>query len=57
LNSDFTFCDFQGKPKKTKAAVTVEMEASENPALDCVQADPMLVCTAFKKNRFYLFSK
>jgi len=33
------------------------MEASENPALDCVQADPMLVCTAFKKNRFYLFSK
>lgn len=48
---------FQGKPKRSKAAVTVEMEASENPTLDNSQADPVLVCTAFKKNRFYLFSR
>ncbi|CAB3378664.1 Hypothetical predicted protein [Cloeon dipterum] len=47
---------YQGKPKKSKAAVTFEMEASENPTLDNAQTDPMLVCTAFKKNRFYLFS-
>ncbi|XP_059486508.1 peptidylprolyl isomerase domain and WD repeat-containing protein 1 [Neocloeon triangulifer] len=51
------FALFQGKPRRVKAAVTVEMEASENPTLDNAQADPMLVCTAFKKNRFYLFSR
>lgn len=48
---------FQGRPRKTKAAVTVEMEASENPTLDSVTSDPTLFCTAFKKNRFYMFTR
>lgn len=47
---------YQGIPNKTKAAVTIEMEASDNPALDNISIDPTLFCTAFKKNRFYLFS-
>lgn len=48
---------FQGKVKKNKGALTMEMEASENPALDSAQADPTLVATAFRKNRFYLFTR
>ena len=48
---------FQGAPSKTQAAVTVEMEASENPKLQPVPTDPCLFCTAFKKNRFYTFSR
>ncbi|KAJ8872192.1 hypothetical protein PR048_025794 [Dryococelus australis] len=48
---------FQGRARRTKAAVTVEMEASENPTLDSVQSDPTLFCTAFKKNRFYMFTR
>ncbi|KAL9951874.1 hypothetical protein ACROYT_G044613 [Oculina patagonica] len=46
----------QGKAKKTKVAVTMEMEASENPSLQTTGPDPMLFCTASKKNRFYVFS-
>lgn len=46
----------QGKPKKAKAAVTMEMEASENPSLQSGGPDPMLFSTASKKNRFYVFS-
>ncbi|PSN40014.1 Peptidylprolyl isomerase domain and WD repeat-containing protein 1 [Blattella germanica] len=48
---------FQGRARKSKAAVTVEMEASENPTLDSVRSDPTLFCTAFKKNRFYMFTR
>ncbi|XP_026279574.1 peptidylprolyl isomerase domain and WD repeat-containing protein 1 [Frankliniella occidentalis] len=48
---------FQGRARRTKAAVTVELEASENPTLDNVQSDPTLFCTAHKKNRFYLFTR
>ena len=33
-----------------------EMEASENPSLQSGGPDPMLFCTASKKNRFYVFS-
>ncbi len=33
-----------------------EMEASENPSLQTTGPDPMLFCTASKKNRFYVFS-
>lgn len=47
---------YQGIPNKSKAAVTIDMEASDNPALDNIASDPTLFCTAFKKNRFYLFS-
>jgi len=48
---------FQGRARKSKAAITVEMEASENPTLDSVRSDPILFCTAFKKNRFYVFTR
>ncbi|XP_064088885.1 peptidylprolyl isomerase domain and WD repeat-containing protein 1-like isoform X3 [Macrobrachium nipponense] len=48
---------FQGKVKKNKGTITMEMEASDNPALDSVKADPTLVATAFRKNRFYLFTR
>ncbi|XP_015916004.1 peptidylprolyl isomerase domain and WD repeat-containing protein 1 [Parasteatoda tepidariorum] len=47
---------YQGIPNKSKAAITVEMTASENPALQNISSDPTLFCTAFKKNRFYLFT-
>lgn len=48
---------FAGSAKKSKAAVTFEIEASNNPTLDAIKPDPTLVCTAYKKSRFYLFSK
>lgn len=39
---------FQGKGKKSKAAITLEQEASENPALQSTTNDPTLFCTAYK---------
>ena len=48
---------FQGTANKPKAAITMEMKASENPTLTGIKFDPTLFCTAFKKNRFYLFTK
>lgn len=48
---------YQGKPKRTTAATTIEQEASENPALQNLQTDPTVFCTAFKKQRFYVYSK
>ncbi|XP_050432168.1 peptidylprolyl isomerase domain and WD repeat-containing protein 1 [Adelges cooleyi] len=48
---------FQGKAKKAKAAVTLEMEAATNPTLEGTSSDPTLFCTAYKKNRFYMFTK
>ncbi|XP_028661304.1 peptidylprolyl isomerase domain and WD repeat-containing protein 1 isoform X1 [Erpetoichthys calabaricus] len=48
---------FQGTAKAHKAATTIEMKASENPALQSVEPDPTVFCTAFKKNRFYMFTK
>ncbi|OQV23841.1 Peptidylprolyl isomerase domain and WD repeat-containing protein 1 [Hypsibius exemplaris] len=49
---------FQGKVRTAKAATSIEAQASENPALDSglSEADPTLFATAFKKNRFYLFT-
>ena len=48
---------FQGRPKSLAGtANTVEIEASDNPSLTDRGTDPTLVTTAFKKNRFYLFS-
>ena len=32
------------------------MEAASNPTLDAMKSDPILFATAFKKNRFYLFT-
>ncbi|KAF3849261.1 hypothetical protein F7725_015758 [Dissostichus mawsoni] len=48
---------FQGIAKATHVAPTVEMKACDNPALDNAMPDPTIFCTAFKKNRFYMFSK
>jgi len=44
-------------PNKSKASVSAEMKASDNPGLEASHPDPTLLCTAFKKNRFYLFTK
>jgi len=48
---------FQGRPKSLACtANTTEVEASDNPSLAERGTDPTLVTTAYKKNRFYLFS-
>ncbi|ORZ40216.1 peptidyl-prolyl cis-trans isomerase cyp15 [Catenaria anguillulae PL171] len=48
---------YQGAPKKKKVQ-TLQMAASENPALqEAGLVDPILVATAFKKNRFFLFTR
>jgi len=48
---------FQGRPKSMSCtATTTEMEASDNPAFTDLGTDPTLVGTAYKKNRFYLFT-
>lgn len=39
------------------AATTIEMQASENPNIDNTEPDPTLICSAYKKNRFYMFSR
>lgn len=48
---------FQGRTNQSKVATTLEMEGSENPTLLNVKTDPTLFCTAYKKNRFYVFSR
>lgn len=48
---------FQGVAKAMQVAPTVEMKASDNPALENVEPDPTVFCTAFKKNRFYMVRK
>ena len=35
----------------------MEMQAADNPTLEAVKVDPILFATAFKKNRFYLFTR
>ena len=48
---------FQGRPKSLAfTANTTEIEASDNPSLTDKGTDPTLVTTAYKKNRFYLFT-
>lgn len=48
---------FQGVTNKPKAMLTVEMRASANPNLNVVRQDPTIFCTAYKKNRFFLFTR
>lgn len=48
---------YQGVPNQSKATVTLDMKASDNPALQNAKPDPTLFCTALKKNRFYIFSR
>ncbi|TPX66944.1 hypothetical protein SpCBS45565_g04120 [Spizellomyces sp. 'palustris'] len=48
---------YQGAPRK-KGLITLAMAASDNPAYKETEAlDPTLFCTAYKRNRFYCFSK
>ena len=47
---------YQGQPQK-KGVVTAQMAASSNPLLqEAEERDPVLVCTASGKVRFYIFS-
>ncbi len=48
---------FQDVTNKPKAILTMEMKASANPNLLTVKHDPTLFCTAYRKNRFYLFTR
>eukprot|EP00095_Tigriopus_kingsejongensis_P002439 snap_masked-scaffold380_size190731-processed-gene-0.11 protein:Tk02439 transcript:snap_masked-scaffold380_size190731-processed-gene-0.11-mRNA-1 annotation:"glutamine-dependent nad(+) synthetase" len=48
---------FQDLIKHSNVAPSIEVQASENPALDDGVVDPTLFATALKKNRFYCFSK
>ncbi|XP_072942390.1 peptidylprolyl isomerase domain and WD repeat-containing protein 1 [Epargyreus clarus] len=48
---------FQGRTNQSKVATTLEMEGSENPTLLNVKMDPTLFCSAYKKNRFYMFTR
>ena len=45
-----------GAVKKFVSA-SAEMQASDNPLLSTPANDPMLFCTGFKKNRFYIFTR
>lgn len=47
---------FQTSTVKSKAAMTVDMQVSDNPALQDELSDTTLFCSAFKKNRFYMFT-
>lgn len=44
---------FQGVAKACNTAPTIEMKASDNPALQSTMPDPTTFCTAFKKY-FYM---
>ncbi|XP_017774692.1 PREDICTED: peptidylprolyl isomerase domain and WD repeat-containing protein 1 [Nicrophorus vespilloides] len=48
---------YQGSAKKGKAAVTLQIEAANNPILEAIKPDPTLICTAYKKSRFYIFTR
>ncbi|KXJ16664.1 peptidylprolyl isomerase domain and WD repeat-containing protein 1 [Exaiptasia diaphana] len=47
---------YQGQPQKSNAALTMEIQASDNPSLKKESSDPTVFCTGYKKNRFYIFS-
>ena len=42
---------------KDKANITIEMAAANNPNLDNVIIDPSLFTNAYKRNRFYIFTR
>eukprot|EP00035_Acanthoeca_spectabilis_P023925 m.451597 g.451597 ORF g.451597 m.451597 type:complete len:634 (+) comp20176_c0_seq1:195-2096(+) len=50
---------FQGQAKDeiNSAAETLEMEVADNPGLRADLTDPTLFCSAYKKSRFFLFSR
>jgi peptidylprolyl isomerase domain and WD repeat-containing protein 1 len=50
---------FQGQAKDeiNSAAETLEMEVADNPGLRQDLTDPTLICSAYKKPRFFMFSR
>lgn len=48
---------FQNKLKRSTASVTFEHEACENVNIGVTISDPTVFCSAFKKPRFYLYSR
>jgi len=48
---------FQGRIKRSRTGIWLESVAVYNPTLEMSDPDPTLFCTAYKKNRFYLFSR
>lgn len=48
---------FQGKIKRSTAAPTIEQEANESSTTSQSISDPTVFCTAYKKPRFYLYSR
>ena len=40
-----------------KLVCSQEMQVSDNPTLRRDMSDPTIICTAYKKNRFYMFSR
>lgn len=48
---------FQGSGKKMNAPSDIESAVSDNPLLQNLTVDPTVFCSAFKKNRFYLFTR
>ncbi|RIA92413.1 peptidyl-prolyl cis-trans isomerase cyp15 [Glomus cerebriforme] len=48
---------YQGAPKR-KALITMELAASDNPLMkESELMDPTLFCTAYKRNRFFMFTR
>ncbi|CAG8579835.1 474_t:CDS:10 [Paraglomus brasilianum] len=48
---------YQGKPRR-KALITLAMAASDNPLMkESEAADSTLFCTAYKRNRFFMFTR
>uniref|UniRef100_A0A0L8H1R6 peptidylprolyl isomerase n=1 Tax=Octopus bimaculoides TaxID=37653 RepID=A0A0L8H1R6_OCTBM len=47
----------QGSGKRHKVALDADMVAADNPIIQAPLQDPTLFCTAFKKNRFYMFTR
>jgi len=49
---------YQGVPTDSNVApLSLEMEVADNPALRASDTDPVLFCSSFKKNRFFLFTQ
>lgn len=54
-----TLCQYGEGTSQNTLAPSVNMQVSENPAInkDNMLPDPTLLCSAYRKNRFYLFTR
>lgn len=48
---------YQDVGTRLRSSITAEMRAADNPNLQHSEPDPTIFATAYKKNRFFLFSK